>query len=181
MTHPRRFVRALVWTLALASIAGVGPPADAAQAPVATHGGDFWPPLPLSVLVAFRPAATPYSAGHRGVDLAAAESAAVTAAADGVIVFAGRLVDRGVVSIEHEGGLRTTYEPVDASVAAGDLVRRGDPIGRVETGHRPCAPATCLHFGARMPDRVYLDPLALFGPWQIRLKPFTDQLSAGFG
>lgn len=132
----------------------------------------FVPPLPLVIVTPFRPAATPYGPGHRGVDLAAEAGSTVLAAADGVVVYAGRLVDRGVISIEHGGGLRTTYEPVRAGVSAGDVVRRGDPVGVVEVGHGPCAPVACLHLGARMPDRVYLDPLALFGPWHVRLKPW---------
>lgn len=137
--------------------------------------GRFTPPLPppAVVLTPFRPPATRYGAGHRGVDLAAPVGAEVRAAADGVVVFAGTLVDRGVVSVEHAGGLRTTYEPVDAVVSAGDVVARGDPLGTLAAGHASCAPASCLHLGARLPDQVYLDPMSLFGPWRVRLKPWV--------
>lgn len=135
--------------------------------------GQFRPPAPLEVLTEFITPVTRYSAGHRGVDLAVALGAEVTAAGSGTVIYAGHLVDRGVVSIEHAGGLRTTYEPVSAHVVAGQWVDRGDVIGTVESGHPSCQPAICLHLGARLPDRVYLDPLALFRVWQVRLKPWA--------
>jgi murein DD-endopeptidase MepM/ murein hydrolase activator NlpD len=152
--------------------AAPSPLAPASGPPAETSAGGFMPPLPLEVVTAFRPPATRYGAGHRGADLAAAAGQVVMAAADGVVVYADRLADRGVVSIEHRGGLRTTYEPVRATVAAGESVRAGDAIGVVEEGHGPCAPGVCLHLGARMPDRVYLDPLSLFRVWRVRLKPW---------
>ncbi len=149
-----------------------GPAVGAAGTGPSAPPGSFSPPLPLVVVTPFQPPAARYGTGHRGVDLAASAGTTVLAAAAGTVVYAGLLADRGVVSIEHDGGLRTTYEPVRALVDAGDRVYRGQPIGLVETGHGPCAPAVCLHLGVRMPDRTYLDPLALFRPWQVRLKPW---------
>lgn len=172
MTGLGRAAATLVACLVIAS----GPAADAAATTpptVPASPGSFSAPLPLIVVTPFRPPPTRYGAGHRGVDLAAAAGAIVVAAADGTVVYAGLLAGRGVVSIEHDGGLRTTYEPLHAVVAVGDRVSRGQPIGTVEPGHETCAPATCLHLGARMPDRVYLDPLALFRPWLVRLKPWS--------
>lgn len=173
-----RIIAALVAGVAFASApastaASVPTVADFPAATASWQPTDaFAAPLPLTVVTPFRPPVTRYGAGHRGVDLAAEAGATVLAAADGAVVFAGPLAGRGVVSIEHGGGLRTTYEPVHALVEAGDLVRRGQPIAVVEAGHGPCAPAVCLHLGARLPDRVYLDPLALFRPWHVRLKPW---------
>ena len=132
------------------------------------------PPPPL-VLTAFAPPANKYGAGHRGVDLAVPPGAPIVAAGAGVVVFAGPLAGRGVVSIEHTGGLRTTYEPVTATVAAGSSVGVGQPIGTLEPGHAGCAPASCLHWGARLPDRVYLDPMTLLGPWRVRLWPWAGR------
>jgi murein DD-endopeptidase MepM/ murein hydrolase activator NlpD len=77
---------------------------------------------------------------------------------------------RGVVSIVHPGGLRTTYEPVTASVGVGDQVARGDPIGMLVVGHPGCPAAACLHWGLRR-GTVYLDPLALLGLGRVRLLP----------
>jgi len=132
------------------------------------------PPPPL-VLTAFAPPANPYGAGHRGVDLAAQPGSPVVAAGPGVVVFAGDLAGRGVVSIEHTGGLRTTYEPVDAAVAVGASVTAGQVIGVLAPGHVGCAPADCLHWGARLPDRVYIDPMSLLGPWRVRLLPWDGR------
>lgn len=117
-----------------------------------------------------------YGRGHRGADLAGRPGLAVLAAGEGVVVFAGRVAGRGVVSVEHAGGLRTTYEPVAVAVAPGARVRRGDPLGALETGHRGCLQAACLHWGLRRPSTTpgaleYLDPLLLLGLGRVRLLP----------
>lgn len=134
--------------------------------------GLFLPPVaPVRVLVPFAPPADPYGAGHRGVDLAVAAGAPVRAAGAGRVVYAGQLAGRGVVSIEHPSGLRTTYEPVTATVTAGSSVVAGELIGVLEDGHPPCSPATCLHWGAKVGER-YLDPMALLTGWRVRLLPW---------
>ncbi|MEE6280321.1 M23 family metallopeptidase [Georgenia sunbinii] len=102
----------------------------------------------------------PWAAGHRGVDLELDDGAPVLAAADGVVAFAGRVVDRGVVSIDHDDGVRTTYEPVEAEVVRGQHVSRGDVVGRL-AGRSHCAPTSCLHWGARLGKDDYIDPMAL--------------------
>lgn len=160
---------------------GSGPPATAAgpigaAAPVAGGTGFVLPiPPPPVVLVPFAPPPHRYGAGHRGVDLAAAPDTVIVAAGAGRVVYAGTLVDRGVVSVEHEGGLRTTYEPVTATIGTGTLVTAGQPIGTLSPGHPPCAPAPCLHWGTRLPDGTYLDPMALLRPWPVRLWPWPGR------
>jgi murein DD-endopeptidase MepM/ murein hydrolase activator NlpD len=139
-------------------------PATPASAWVAPLAG------PLGVTRAFDAPANPYGPGHRGVDLAGAPGAAVLAAGDGVVVFAGMVAGRPVVSIEHTGGLRTTYEPVDAAVGAGQPVARGSPIGTLAAGHAGCPLAACLHWGLRR-SATYLDPLTLLRPPRVRLLP----------
>jgi murein DD-endopeptidase MepM/ murein hydrolase activator NlpD len=156
-------------------LAGVGPAPPAVPVPAAVPAatGFVLPiPGPPLVLTAFAPPPTRYGAGHRGVDLGAAAGVVVVAAGAGRVVFAGELAGRGVISVEHEGGLRTTYEPVTASVAAGSPVAAGQPIGTLQAGHPGCAPASCLHWGGRLPDGTYLDPLALLRPWAVRLWPW---------
>jgi len=95
---------------------------------------------------------------------------AAPGAAAGTVVFVGVVAGRGVVSVAHPGGLRTTYEPVNATVVVGAQVARGDPIGRLQPGHPGCPVAACLHWGLRRDD-VYLDPLALLGLGRVRLLP----------
>lgn len=121
------------------------------------------------VLRDFAPPAQPWLAGHRGADLAASPGAEVRAAGAGTVGYADRLADRGVVTVLHSGGLRTTYLPVQPSVRRGQAVATGEVIGVLQDipGHCPTA---CLHWGL-LRDRAYLDPLLLLGHGQVRLLP----------
>lgn len=111
--------------------------------------------------------------GHRGVDLGGAAGQPVLAAGDGFVVFAGEVAGKPVVSVDHAGGLRTTYEPVRASVTVGRRVFRGEVLGVLEAGHPGCARA-CLHWGARR-GREYLDPLGLIRRAPLRLEPVRPE------
>lgn len=150
----------------------LAPPAQARP------GGFDWPLAPPHpVLRGFSPPSTPYGSGHRGVDLGGEVGETVLAAGDGTVVFAGDLAGRPLVSVEHSGGLRTTYEPVDPVVRAGQRVRRGEPIGKLLAGHPGCAAAACLHWGAfrwsARRGREYLNPLRLVSPGRVRLLPVS--------
>ncbi|SNY14427.1 Peptidase family M23 [Paractinoplanes atraurantiacus] len=123
-----------------------------------------WPLSAPTVVRRFDPPAQPWLTGHRGVDLAGQPGTPVSSAGPGTVVFAGELAGRGVVSIAHAGGLRTTYEPVTASVARGDVVAGGAVIGALQAGHPG------LHWGLRRGE-LYLDPLALLGLGRVRLLP----------
>ncbi|CCH89785.1 Peptidase M23 [Modestobacter italicus] len=135
--------------------------------------GPWGRPLPGSPTVtrAFEPPPTPYADGHRGVDLAGAAGTPVLAAGAGVVAFAGLVAGRPVVSVVHPGGLRTTYEPVQPTVAAGQAVARGTPLGLLVPGHAGCPAEACLHWGLRRGE-VYLDPLSLLRPPRVRLLPW---------
>jgi murein DD-endopeptidase MepM/ murein hydrolase activator NlpD len=115
----------------------------------------------LLVLEPFDPPPENWLPGHRGVDLAAAPGSPVLAAGVGTVAWAGPVGGRGVVTVLHDDGLRTTYEPVDPQVAVGDEVAAGDVLGRVAAGAGHCGgtPA-CLHWGLRRGD-AYLDPMLL--------------------
>ncbi|WP_373692898.1 M23 family metallopeptidase [Agromyces silvae] len=115
---------------------------------------------PIRVLEPFRAPLTPYSAGHRGIDLAVRAGAEVAAAAPGVVRFAGRVADRPLVSIDHGDGVISSIEPVEPSVSVGDVLERGSPIGRVAAGGH-CADV-CAHFGVRV-DEEYVSPLLFLG------------------
>ncbi len=128
----------------------------------------------LRVARPFDPPSQPWLPGHRGVDLAATAKATVRAAGSGVVRFAGPLAGRPVISIDHANGLRTTYEPVEPMVKAGDRVSAGDPIGRLVAGHGGGTASACLHWGLRRGD-VYLDPLILLGLGQVRLLPLVER------
>jgi len=138
--------------------------------------GWVWPLSPRpAVLRHFEAPSTPYGSGHRGVDLAGRAGQPVLAAGDGRVSYAGVLAGRGVVSVTH-GALRTTYEPVRASVSVGDRVLAGDTIGHLETRLAHCVP-TCLHWGL-LRGRVYLDPLLLVGAGPVRLLPLWGTVAA---
>lgn len=121
------------------------------------------------VLRGFAPPAQPWLAGHRGTDLSAPPGAGVRAAGAGTVGYAGPLADRGVVTVLHPGGLRTTYLPVQPSVRRGQAVAAGEVIGTLQDVPGHC-PAACLHWGL-LRDRAYLDPLLLLGHGQVRLLP----------
>jgi len=119
-----------------------------------------WPVAPPHAIVRpYLAPATPYGPGHRGIDIRAPAGSPVRAPADGIVHFAGFVVDRPVLSIAHAGGVLSSFEPVEASVATGDPVRRGQIVGILLDGH--CA-AACLHLGARV-DGQYVSPLLFLG------------------
>src|SRR5689334_2870827 len=78
-------------------------PSRAAPAPAGRFSWPLAPPHP--VLRAFDPPPAPWASGHRGVDLGGSPGDPVLAAGAGVVVFAGQLADRPVVSVDHPGGL----------------------------------------------------------------------------
>jgi murein DD-endopeptidase MepM/ murein hydrolase activator NlpD len=174
-----RLVLAGVLLLPAGSAAAVtGPrPAAAQSRPAAAPAASdtsYTAPIagPLRVLRPFQPPPTPYSAGHRGLDLEAPLHAEVLAAGAGQVTFAGMVAGRGVVVIAHPDGIRTEYEPVRALVAPGQAVARGQPIARVSGQHGAWPPGRCLHWGARRGE-VYLDPLLLLRPLgPVRLLPW---------
>ena len=126
------------------------------------------PPLSGTLVISrpFQPPPRRWQAGHRGVDLRATQRSRVRAAGAGVIVFAGRLAGRGVVSIEHSPGVRTTYEPLRVRVRAGETVRAGALIGWVQSDSRHTG---ALHWGLRVRER-YVDPMLLLRS-SVVLKP----------
>jgi murein DD-endopeptidase MepM/ murein hydrolase activator NlpD len=158
--------------LSLLAVVCVLAPAAALAEPVVPPAAASWAaPLPgPDVTRPFDELPHRYAAGHRGVDLAGAPGTSVVAAGDGVVAFAGMVAGRPVVSVDHAGGLRTTYEPVDPSVGAGQVVARGSPLGTLLAGHAGCPVAACLHWGLRR-GADYLDPLGLLAPPRVRLLP----------
>jgi hypothetical protein len=129
--------------------------------PAAPGGAWAWPlPQPHTMTRPFEAPQTQYSAGHRGIDIAAAAGTRVYAAADGVVSFAGVVAGRPLLSIAHPGELVSSIEPVQALVANGEHVSVGQQVGLVAVGGH-CSNA-CLHLGVRLHGQ-YVSPLLLLG------------------
>ena len=153
----------LVFTVPAAS-----PPANAVPRPARQAVGLelvpsarwAWPVHPVRIVAPYVAPAHRYGPGHRGIDLAASDRAEVRAPADGVIAFSGDIAGRGVVTIDHDGGLVTTLEPVAGEPAVGERVEKGQRIGAASVGGH-ASPGT-IHFGVRL-GGDYINPLLLLG------------------
>jgi murein DD-endopeptidase MepM/ murein hydrolase activator NlpD len=172
-----RWIAAVVAVAAL-TVCGVlaaqqparGGPTGPAPTP---RAGYQWPlPGTPAVVRAFDPPPKRWLPGHRGVDLAGTAGVPVLAAGPGVVAFAGHVAGVGVISVDHAGGLRTTYQPVRPLVHVGDHVTAGERIGTLDAGHPGCSRAACLHWGLRRGEQ-YLDPLVLLGFGRVRLLPLA--------
>jgi hypothetical protein len=146
----------LIVLVVLATAAGAqteAPPPDVAYAP----------PVDEPLIDVFRPPATPYGPGNRGIDFATTDGEPVRAAAAGQVVFAGAIGATSHVVVLHADGLRTSYSFLaGAGVRRGELVEQGDVLGTANAGD--------LHFGARLADGTYVDPLVLLG-WRTGPRP----------
>lgn len=155
----RSFVVAALATLLVIAAA---PPAAAAV--VVAPPVSYVPPVDGAVVDRFRPPSTRYGPGNRGVDYATTAGDAVGAAADGTVVFAGRIGSSSHVVVLHSDGIRTSYSFLDrATVRRGDRLHQGDTLGVARDA---------VHFGARVGNE-YVDPTALFGggPPKVHLVP----------
>lgn len=153
MPRPRSMSRVAAVLLVVANV--VGPSAGAA----AVH---YEPPVDGVIIDGFRPPATPYGPGNRGVDYATAPGAPVWAAAAGEVVFAGLVGGARHVSVRHADGLRTSYSfMATVTVAPGRRVAAHEVIG---------TSSGVLHFGVRAGE-TYLDPTAVLAgaPAEVRL------------
>ncbi len=102
-----------------------------------------WPVSPPLITVAYRAPAHAYGPGHRGIDLSSDVGADVRAPDDGIVAFAGVVVDRPLITIDHGDGLVSTMEPVHAGVPVGARVQRGEWVGTVGLGGHT-TPVTCI-------------------------------------
>lgn len=155
-----RFLFAFIVLLCLPGIAGARPI-------------PFTRPVPGPIIQPIAQPDQPWTAGHRGVDLAAEPEEPVRALRSGTVTFAGLVNQVGWVTVDHGGGLSTTYGPITmpATVTKGEKVQSGTVIGTIAPG------GSHLDLGARVPHpkwpkkHAYLDPLTLGQVWRVRLKP----------
>ena len=152
---------ALVASLSLAAV----PPAAAGPRV------GYRPPVDGPLIDRFRPPASRFGPGNRGVDYATEPGTPVRAAAPGEVTFAGQVGGALHVVVLHADGIRTSY-----SFLAAVAVRRGQ---RVVTGQAVGLAGPSVHFGARRGD-VYIDPLGLLAPGarRVRLVPDDEEAEA---
>jgi murein DD-endopeptidase MepM/ murein hydrolase activator NlpD len=133
-----------------------GPVAPGAPSePACRAGQPYVAPTMAPVVDPFRPPATPYGPGNRGLEYGTAPGEEVRAIGDGIVSFAGSIAGEVFVTVLHGDGYRSTYaflaEPL---VTRGALVASGEPVGRTK-GH--------FHLGVRCGVH-YVDPTSLFSP-----------------
>lgn len=153
---PRGAVLALLLTVAVGVLATSQPAGAAAARRSASSdaGPAYQPPVDGAVRDPFRPPSTPYGPGNRGLEYDTTGGEAVRAIGPGVVAFAGPVAGRGVVSVVHPDGLRSSLTGLGRV-----LVRRGE---RVATGTVVGTALPMLHLGVRR-DGEYVDPASLFG------------------
>jgi murein DD-endopeptidase MepM/ murein hydrolase activator NlpD len=166
-----RTLAAFLVTVLAASTPLLAGPSRAATAPRPTREG-VWPLQPRpEVAAGFDPPATRWGPGHRGADLVGQVGQPVRTSLGGAVTFAAPLAGRGVVVVDH-GAVRTTYEPVRASVTVGQVLASGAVVGTLRRAGSHCFPRACLHWGLLRGER-YLNPLVLVGAGPIRLLPLS--------
>ena len=108
-----------------------------------------------------------YHGFHKGVDFAAPRGTPVKAVLSGEVIFAGWMPLTGnTVVIDHGWGLMSLYAHLsEVDVKRGQLVRRGEVIGKVGSTGRSTGPH--LHLGVYLND-TSVDPLEFL---KLRLRP----------
>jgi Peptidase family M23 len=179
MTPSRRTFAALAACLLLVCLPGSSSPAPLAEKDryLAPGYGTYAWPVQGAVIRGFEPPPDPYSAGHRGIDIAAPFGSYLLAAQAGVVAFAGWVGGALFISIDHDDGVRTTYSWLSGvSVVRGQVVIKKEFIGWTGHGH-PDVVTPHLHFGARVGE-TYIDPMLLLEKGSvvglIHLAPLED-------
>jgi murein DD-endopeptidase MepM/ murein hydrolase activator NlpD len=173
-SRPALGCAALALVLAVAGPLGFSPAAARTVAGHATitdpataaAGHQGMRPVPGRLVRGFDAPLQPFGRGHRGVDLLAAPGDVVRAARHGRVTFAGEVAGTGWVTLDHAGGIVTTYGGVVPVVRDGARVAAGAPIARLATGR------AVLDWGARWRPggrQAYFDPLLLLADLRPRL------------
>lgn len=158
--RPRCVARLAALGVALVLVASaVAGPVTRARRAAPVESGDtgptivYRPPVEAPVADPFRPPATRYGTGNRGLTYDVAAGTAVRAAAAGRVTFAGTIGVARYVTIAHADGWETTYSFLDTVVVArGTFVVAGDVVATAGPG---------FHFGVR-DGPAYLDPAGVF-------------------
>jgi murein DD-endopeptidase MepM/ murein hydrolase activator NlpD len=145
----RRFLTILLVT----AVCSLGAPT-----PAHASGGTWLWPVTGPVTRGFDPPDSPYGSGHRGIDIAVPTGTVVVAPASGTVTFAGPVGGYLFLTVDHGGGLASTYSWVSGlSVRKGAAVVAGQAIALTGNGH-PGDTIPSLHFGVKL-NGAYVDPM----------------------
>ncbi len=126
-------------------------------------------PVDAGVVDPFRPPASRFGAGNRGLEYGTAGGETVRAVDDGTVVFAGSVGGRRHVVIDHGNGLRSAYAFVSpASVARGQVVAQGQAVAVADAG---------FHLTARL-GQEYVDPMLLMAGAEVLVHLVPGSLPA---
>jgi murein DD-endopeptidase MepM/ murein hydrolase activator NlpD len=150
-------------------------------APPAFAAGQWQWPITGPILRGYDPPDSPYAAGHRGIDIGAPVGTPVRSPEAGKVTFAGKVGGHLFLTIDHGGGVSSTYSWLTSiAVKKGNVVVRGDVVARSGSGH-PGDEEPSLHLGVKL-NGAYVDPLDYLGPIDIsdfiRLAPLGSQSAA---
>jgi hypothetical protein len=115
-------------------------------------GAEWAHPVDGDIVDGFRPPATRFSAGNRGLEYGTSGGEIVRAVDAGVVVFAGSVGGQRHVVVDHGDGLRST-----SAFVSGIAVVRGQ---RVAKGQRLAIADAGFHLTARL-GSSYVDPMEL--------------------
>lgn len=105
-----------------------------------------------------------FGQGHRGIDFHVEPGQPIHSPAHGTVHFAGKVVNRNLITIKTDSGTLASFEPVCSDLKVGARVTRGQVIGFRCDGEPSyddhCA--SCVHASAR-DSFGYLSPLHMLG------------------
>ena len=120
--------------------------------PAVSVCGGMDPPVAAAVIRPFAPIGR-YD-GHWGLDYGVISGTTVGAGDGGVVSFAGVVVGNRTVTVDHGGGVKSSYSYLSRiDTGVGDRLRKGDSIGLSGIAHGTDA----LHFSIRVAGS-YIDP-----------------------
>ncbi len=148
--------------LLMAVLAVFPSPATAEDRPRPRPGASHAVPLYGEIVRGYDAPDDPYAPGHRGVDVAAPAGSPVRSSAVGRVSFAGVVSGNRSVTVDHGGGIRTTYSFLATiAVKANDEVEQGEVVGTLGAGHPNQGLPPHVHLSARRGE-LYFDPLELY-------------------
>ena len=134
---------------------------------VTPAGADWRHPVDAEIVDPFRPPASRFGAGNRGLEYGTAGGESVRAVDAGTVVFSGAVGRHRHVVVDHGDGLRSTYAFIQsASVVRGQHVEQGQGVAVAGSG---------FHLTARL-GSIYVDPMLLIGGAEVVVRLVPGEL-----